>query len=451
MFAAFVTLAATMAAALAGGMPSEASSMPDPTAAQTPQLSQLLGFVEARSSASPSITRRMSLVRVDPETLRPLPEKAIAVGTGGSAARQGGRAYWSVPPWTVSPDGADLLVARNDASSLRLVNVRRMRVAADVRIGGNGVGALAWFAGGRVLAVQEAALERQRLIAVDLARRKVAARGVLEGSVVRLGRTERELVMLLAPGRAIGPARIAVADPRAAVRFVRLGQIAAGSKLLGTGSDHRVESRSPGLAVDPEGRRAFVVDRTLVAEVDLRNLTVSYHAIERPASLLARRWNWLQPAAQAKQVSGYVRSARWLSGGLLAVSGTDTEQRQSRPSGLLIIDTTNWKARLVDREATSFVVADTLLLATGETSDPATSKRTGIGVAAYGLDGGRRFQVFDGESAWLAQVHGGHAYVGISGEDQLRIVDLATGRVVGERRSPLPWLVQGVASGWWEP
>lgn len=150
-------------------------------------------------------------------------------------------------------------------------------------------------------------------------------------------------------------------------------------------------------------------------------------------------------------MSGYVRSAGWLSGGLLAVSGADTDQSRSRPAGLLIIDTRSWKIRVVDRGATGFVVADTLLLATGGTWDPSTSKPTGIGVAAYGFDGARRFRIFDGESVWLARVHGGHAYVGSSGQDQLRIIDLATGRAIGERPSPLPWLVQGPASGWWEP
>ncbi len=77
-----------------------------------------------------------------------------------------------------------------------------------------------------------------------------------------------------------------------------------------------------------------------------------------------------------------------------------------------------------------------------------------IGLAAYGLDGGSRFHLFDGEQAWIAQAYGDVAFVGISRRDgradPLRIVDLAGGRVVGERRAPLPWLVQHVASGWWE-
>lgn len=438
VLAASFALAAVVVAGLLGSARSEASPASAALAAQVPQLSQVLGFVEAR------------LVRVDSETLRPLPGKGITVGSGGCAPRQGGTACWTVPPWTVSPDAAQLAVARNDASSLRLVDVRRMRVTADIRLDGGAVGAFAWLTGGRVLALQEVGSERQRLVAVDLAKRQVAARRALGGSVLRLEGTTRELVMLLAPAQAIGPARIAVADRRGAVRFVRLQPILAGSKLLGTGSDHRVDTRSPGLAVDPQGRRAFVVDKSLVAEIDLRSLAVSYHTLERPASLLSRLWNWIEPAAEAKQVSGYVRSARWLGGDLLAVSGTDTEQTDTRPVGLLVVDTRSWNVRTIDRRATSFVVVGNLLLATGGNWDPATNKMTGIGVVAYGFDGERRFQLFDGESAWLAEVYGGRAYVGILGQEgPLRIVDLATGRAVGEWRPPLPWLVQGVASGWW--
>ena len=432
-------LAAVVVAGLLGSARSEASSAPAAVTAQAPQLSQLLGVVETK------------LARVDSQTLLALPGKGIPVGSGGCAPRQGGTACWSVPPWTVSPDATQLAIARNDASSLRLVDARRMRVAADIRLDGGAVGALAWLTGGRVLALQEVASERQRLIAVDLAKKRMVARRALGGSVLRLGRTARELVILLAPAQAIGPARIAVADRQGAVRFVRLERILAGSKLLGTGSDHRVDSRLPGLAVDPQGRRAFVVDKSLAAEIDLRSLAVSYHTPERPAPFLGRLRNWLEPAAQAKQVSGYVRSARWLGGDLLAVSGTDTDQTATQPVGLLVIDTRSWNIQTIERRATSFVVAGDFLLATGSSWDPATSKTTGIGIAAYGFDGQSRFQLFDGESAWVAQVYGGRAHVGISGQGTpLQIVDLTAGRVVGARRPPLPWLVQGVASGWWE-
>jgi hypothetical protein len=246
--------------------------------------------------------------------------------------------------------------------------------------------------------------------------------------------------MLLAPAQAIGPARIAVADSRGAVRFVRLERILAGSKLLGTGSDHRVDARLPGLALDPQSRRAFVVDKGVAAEIDLRTLAVSYHTLERPASFLSRPWNRLGPLAPAKQVRGHVRQAHWLGNSLLAFSGTDTDQSRMQPAGLLVADAHEWSVRTIDRDATSFEVAGDALLAMGER----------IGLAAYGFDGGKRFQQFDGRQAWLAQVYGGRAYVGISGEQTLRVIDLTAGSVVATQEQPLPWLLLGDGGGWYE-
>jgi hypothetical protein len=320
------------------------------------------------------------------------------------------------------------------------MDVGHMRVTANIRISGGAIGALAWLAPGRVLALQEVRGERQRLLAVDLAKRRVAARQPLSGSVQQLARAAHELVMLLAPAQAIGPARIAVADSRGAVRFVRLERILAGSKLLGTGSDHRVDARLPGLALDPQSRRAFVVDKSVAAEIDLRSLAVTYHTLERRPSFLSRPWNRLEPAAAAKQVSGHVRQAHWLGKNLLAVSGTDTDQSRMQPAGLLVADAREWSVRTIDRGATSFEVAGDALLAMGER----------IGLAAYGFDGGKRFQQFDGRQAWLAQVYSGRAYVGISGEQTLRVIDLTAGSVVATQEQPLPWLLLGDGGGWYD-
>lgn len=428
LLAAFVGLAAVAALGTTRGFAGpDASSALASDAAPVPQLTQLLGFAHS------------TLVRIDSQSLRPLPGNGIRVGTGGCAPRQGGTACWSIPPWTVSPNGR-LAVARNDLSSLRLVDVGRMRVTANIRIDGGAIGALAWLASGRVLALQETPGERQRLLAVDLAKRRVAARRPLSGSVQRLARTADELVMLLAPAQAIGPARIAVADRRGAVRFVRLGRILAGSKLLGTGSDHRVDARLPGLAVDPQSRRAFVVDKSVAAEIDLKSLAVSYHTLERRASFLSRLWNWLEPAAEAKQVSGHVREAQWLGDNLLAISGTDTDQSRTQPAGLLVADAHEWSVRTIDRGATGVEVAGDVLLAIGES----------IGLAAYGFDGAKRFQQFDGRQAWLVQAYGGRAYVGISGEEALWVVDLTAGSLVATQQQPLPWLLLGAGGGWYD-
>lgn len=98
---------------------------------------------------------------------------------------------------------------------------------------------------------------------------------------------------------------------------------------------------------------------------------------------------------------------------------------------------------MIDRGATSFHVAGDVLLALGGSWDEAAERATGIGLAAYGFDGRKQFQLFDGELAWLAQFYGERAYVGISGQETLRVVDLATGSVVATRPQPLPWLLLG--------
>jgi hypothetical protein len=390
----------------------------------------------ASGSASPLLGivgewQSRKLVHVDSQELQPRSGQHVDVGSGGCAPRSGGEACWGIPPWTFSPDRAVLAVARNNqfaVRSLRLVDVASMRVTADVRVPGRPVGGLAWLPGGRLLAVQEVCCsERQRVVAVDLSRRRVTARRSLEGSVLRLAPTTSELVALLAPSRAVGTARLAVVNGRGAVRFARLERIAAGSKLL-AGDGHRVDYRRPGLAVDPVGRRAFVAGASLIAEVDLRSLAVSYH------SLRLRR-----PAGRAKAGSGTARMAHWLGGGVLDVSGADEESRAVRPAGLLLVDTRDWTVRTIDGEARSVVVAGDLLLATGAS-----------GLSGYSFDGTKRFQLFAGDEAWVAQVHDGLAYVGIGGQEPLRVVDLAAGRLIGERTRPLPWLVVAPASGWWD-
>ena len=103
---------------------------------------------------------------------------------------------------------------------------------------------------------------------------------------------------------------------------------------------------------------------------------------------------------------------------------------------------TRWSARTIDGGASAFAVGGDLLLATGGKT----------GLTAYGLDGQRRFRLFDGKQAWVDRVYDGRAYVGIAGEtapERLRVVDLGSGRAVGERTLPLPWLLLDSSSGWW--
>jgi hypothetical protein len=408
-------------------------------ATSTPGLTPLLGFLDSR------------LVRVDHETLRPIRGKALAVGSGGCAARSGGTACWSNPAWTVSPNGARLAFARNDTSSLQVADPTRLRVTTRVEFDGGSIGALAWPVPRRLIAVQEAIGERQRVIAFDLGKKRVVVRRALNGTVTRLARTARGFVLLLAPAERIGEARIAVVDSRGAVRFASVPRILLGTKLLGTGNEHRVDSRQPGLAVDEEGQRAVVVADDLVAEVNLRTLEVAYRELQRPRSLLSRLWSWLEPAAAAKQVNGYHRRAEWLGDDLVAVSGSDSDGGRQQPAGLELLDTRAWTTRMVDSRALDFEIADDALVATGWRWDSSGRNAIGTGLAAYRLDGTERFRLFDGDHAWLAEVYDGRAYVTLAAaQDRLRIVDLEQGVVTGLREPVLPALLLGSGAGWWD-
>jgi hypothetical protein len=425
LVAAAVVFAAGAVAVGGLAAPEEASG-PARAAAAAPELARLLGF------------DGQELVGVEPETLRPVAGRRIAIGSGGCAPRMGGTACWTYAPWTVSADATTLAVARNDTTSLQIVDPRRLRVTRTMPLKRE-VGALAWLSR-RILALEELSGERQGLAVFDVATGRIAVRRPLGGSVVGVERTASELVILLAPAKRIGTARLAVAGRRGTVRSVRLDRVVVGSKLLGTGSQHRVDSRHPGFGVDPVGRRAFVVGTAIIAEIDLRTLKVAYHSLERPRSLLARLHDWLEPRAAAKQVSGYHRTARWLGAGLLAVTGVDTEQSRARPAGLLVVDTSSWDVRKIDAGTVGFDKAGDLLLARGSTK----------GLTAYAFDGSERYRVLEGTNAWVTQVYGGRAYVSIPGQEQLQVIDLADGRLVDVREESLPRLLTGAGSGWWE-
>jgi hypothetical protein len=102
------------------------------------------------------------------------------------------------------------------------------------------------------------------------------------------------------------------------------------------------------------------------------------------------------------------------------------------PAGLQIVDTADWSARTIDARADNALVADGVLLATGGTwsyggGSPAG---TGIGVAAYGVDGRLRWRFGDGGRRHLGTAYGSLATVYAEGTGPSVALDLDTGRVV---------------------
>src|SRR3954453_857107 len=314
--------AALAATAASGGRPG----------APAPLRGPLLGVLDAHGE--------LQLGRLDPATLRVRGAARLGVGTAGCALRSGGEVCSSIPPWSLSPGGRRVAIASNErhsARALRIVDVERLRPVADIRLTGDPVGLVAWLGRRRLLAGQDICCqERQSAAWIDATSGRVLARGVLEGSVLRVARIPTGLVALVATPNAIGPASLELAGADGAVRGVPLERVLAGVRLLGTdAAPDRVERHVPGLAVDWPGRRAFVVAAGLVAQVDLRTLAVSYHSLRRTPSLLERGRGWLDPEADAKSAGGPARSAVWLGDGRLAVTGADEE----RPAGLAFVDT----------------------------------------------------------------------------------------------------------------
>src|SRR5207249_849666 len=182
---------------------------------------------------------------------------------------------------------------------------------------------------------------------IDTVRKKIVAHKAIHGPVWSVARSGDRLVLLGTEENAVAPVRVVVIGADATIRSVTLPRIVGGVH-FDEGSDDPLGSiRQPGLAVDPAGGVAYVVDPDgLVAEVLLGDLTVSYHE-PSAASLLARFSSWLTPTAQAKGLNGPELQARWLGDGILAVTRTDETATRSKEgetvaanaAGLQIVDT----------------------------------------------------------------------------------------------------------------
>jgi hypothetical protein len=376
----------------------------------------------------------VGLVRVDPATLQPLPGRRVPLA---------GHTHG----WSFSPDSTRIALGTDaPRADVRLIDLRRMRVLGDVRVAPHGsVFATAWAGPNRVLAVVVdpgcCGLGNTTVAGIDAGTRRVLWRRTLGGALMAAARFRRSLVLVLSPRpRSIGASRLVVVGPDNHVRTALLPEIRSGSEVAGGNDPARslVREANPGLAVDPSGARAFVVQADApVAEVDLRTLRVRPHAFSKPVSLLGR----LEPQVQAKATEGSSREALWLGHGLLAVTGTDTHAavdgrgRQAQwdtPAGLKLIDTRGWRVRTLDARATSAVVVSGTLLASSLLWDSRTQKLSGSGLTGYALDGRRRFHLYGDDPISGVQPLGATVLVGgAAGSRTFRLgalLDARTGR-----------------------
>lgn len=354
-------------------------------------------------------TRPVGVVRVDPRTLSALPGRRVQL-----AAHTFG--------WSFSPDGSKLAIGSDGSAEVRVVDLRSWRVVGDVklRVARRGsVFATAWAGPARVLATVVSpgccGLGETTVAGIDAGRSRRLWQRRLGGSLQAGERFRRSFVLVLGPpGRSIGPSRLVLVNPDGRLRSVILPEIRSGSEFTGGSDPARflVRAWNPGLAVDPSGARAFVVQAGApVAEVDLRTLEVRSHTLSEPISLIGRLRDWLEPRAEAKAQEGPNRQALWLGRGLLAVTGSDShasvdsggQEQWETPAGLKLIDTRRWSVRTLDRGTSRIALAAGTLLGYGVLFDSRTQKLSGNGLTGYALDGSRRFHLYEEDPISLVE------------------------------------------------
>jgi hypothetical protein len=347
-----------------------------------------------------------SLLEVDPFTLAPA-GRSLELGHKGVAS------------WSGSPDGRLLALGPWDDPRVMIVDRVSLRVVREIALRpGYYAQALVWVAPGRLLAlVGSCCIGGGWVAAIDPERGRVLVERTVPGFVRGHARLPDRLVLLLAPA-SIGPASLAVAGADARLRTAALPETLAGSRRV-PGHDYRMEIRTPGLAVDPEARRAYVLGADEpVAEVDLRALRVTYHVVDRRRTLHVR----------TKDVRGPYRTAAWVGDGVLAFTGWNGRARgRFDPVGVHLIDTRSWQQRTLAPDAQRFEIGDGMLLVPIQT-----------GLAVFGPDGTTRLHV-PGRFTW-AQAVNGRAYAWRR-DDSVLVVDLATGAAVpGTPERPLTLL-----------
>ena len=370
------------------------------------------------------------LVRVNPST--------FTVERAGPAA---GGAVWS---WVRSPDGRRLAVAtcRHTCKSfaLHFGSASSLRwESGSVRLQG-ALDAAIWPRPGTLYALEtrDSALS---FVTIDTAAKRVVRSTAIDGSLLQIARSANGLVLLTGELNEIVPADVVVIGADGSIRTVALDRILAGTHFDRQSEEPIGTTNMPGLAVDLRGGVAYVVDPGgLIATVRLADLSVGYHQLGG-GSMLARLAGWLTPSAQAKGVNGTALSAQWLGNGLIAVAGSDgiaTSQVEiERPTGLRIVDTRDWSARMLDPNANTAWVGEGILLATGTSARYAnTSHVHREGLVAYGPDGSLRWRL-TGVVPYVVGLYGSRAV--LAGPHGYPLVDLATGHVI--RKLPMSAVV----------
>ena len=407
---------------------------PTTTAATAQPGGPLVGVIASDTLAT-------ELARLDPRTLRPLPEDRLKLP--GS---------W--PLLAVAPDRSRAVLG-SEAGDLTVVDLVHLRQLGAVQtdLPGAAIFGWSWVGRSRLLLIDTSQQAATEVLAIDVNARRVVRRQRFNGVVQGYARLPHGLALLVTPANAIGRTRLVVSDANAGLRAVTLAQISAGFKQFDDtdGSGPRMEQAVPGIAVDPTGRRVYVVPGNgPIAEVEVASLQVTYHRLGQSASPWQRLARWWAPPAEAKIISGPSRNALWLGAGQLVVTGYDGSAKGHHleiPSGLELIDTRTWTVRQVDRHSSSAVLAAGRLLAFGTAFGTGPDgANQGYGLTLYGPGDRQPVHRFGAKQVGWIQANGDLAYVqlmdaNLSDAEGYAVVDLRSGHLLHQGTGTVPELL----------
>lgn len=331
--------------------------------------------------------------------------------------------------WALAPDRSRIAIVV-DSAKLRIVDTRRLRILRTARTPGGEISNIAWLGGGRIVG-----LDNGGAFVVDAVTGRLVRSVTLPGLPYGSKRVGSSIVTVLAPRDGLGTAILASINDDGRVRTVALDRIKVGAAHPDPTDGLEGEFWRPGLAVDGNKWRAFVVGATEIAEVDLATMTAQYWTPSTHGSLLGRLHDWVEPAAAAKgPMAGSYRSAVAINGAHLAITGWDARPRagggvDATPAGLSILDVDDRSMRVLDSSASQVVNADGMLLAT--TSWPIERQ---IGLIGFSPEGNRRYGLFAGRQVGIWGTFGSRVFAYVPRVlKHIHVVDAFSGRVLGKR------------------
>lgn len=318
--------------------------------------------------------------------------------------------------WAFSPDRRTLAVGTFARTGVRLVDVAALRIIRDIPMPIAAVG-VGWISPDRIAVL----LQRGGILVIDAQTGEVRRRWPLSYRLPcdsqRQATTPHGVMFVIATRRE-GTVRL-VRVSEAGLRVVELERVRApsGGRTCG----------AAGFTVDPSGERALVVaSRGPIAEVNVGSLAVTYRDSPRLRAVLGQR-------ADCRGCTGRW-TAVWPAARTVAIAGVDVMERRGAwptetPAGAVLVDTSTWSVRLIDRAAGDVAsTGDGTLLTFGGMR---------AGVRATALAGIRRWVTLRGSRVRSATVAGNRVYVLDDPPRVTRVLDANTGALIVSKSTAL--------------